>query len=275
MELLSLSGDLTREHAIAQLLTASTSQEADNELCLHAAGVERLDAVTAAALRLRFARDAREHPHGTVTLVPPNDADVAARLAALLDKLPARVTLTKEVTAQPPANYALVPATLVEDSHAAVALGGFTLEACERARIARQRRAFIVQAAIELADNAVVHAEGSTDPPVVALTNVDRGHVIELAVIDTGRGIADADDPRAFLRTIPRRALDGEAGFLSDILRRAHRAGIQVQVQIFAGTGRLLWTPMLHRTTAGVRVPGTSVVVRIVTERASTGRSDG
>ena len=275
MELLSLSSDLTRERAVAQLLTASTSQDADNELYLHAAGVERLDGLTAAALRLRFARDEREHPDGTVTLVPPSDPDAAARLTALLDELPARVALTNEVTAQAPANYALVPATLVEDSHAAIALGGFTLKACERARIARQRAAFITAAAMELADNAVVHAEEPTDPPVVALTNVDRGRIIELAVIDTGREIAEADDPREFLRTIPRRALDGEPGFLGNILRRAQRAGVQVQVQILAGTGRLLWTPLLHRTTEGVHLPGTSVVVRIVTERASTGGSDG
>jgi anti-sigma regulatory factor (Ser/Thr protein kinase)/ABC-type transporter Mla MlaB component len=275
MELLSLSGDLTRENAVVQLLTASTSQDADNELYLHASEIDRVDAVTAAALRLRIARDAREHPKGTVTLVPPSDADVAARLTALLDELPARVALTKEVTAHAPANYALVPATLVEDSQAAIALGGFALEACERARIARHRAAFITAAAMELADNAVVHADAPTDSPVVALTNVDRGRIIELAAVDTGRGIAEADDPREFLRTIPRRALDGDAGFLGDILRRAQRAGVQVQVQILAGTGRLLWTPMLHRTTEGVHLPGTSVIVRIVTERASTGGSDG
>lgn len=275
MELLSLTGDLTREHALAQLLTPSTSQDADNELCLHAAGVERLDATTAAALRLRLARDEREHPAGSITLVPPSDPAIAARLDALLDPLPERVALTKEVTGQPPANYALVPATLVEDSHAAVALGGFTLEACERARIARQRSTFITAAAIELTDNAITHAQDPTDPAVAALTSVDRGRIIELAVTDTGRGIADAEDPRELLRELPKRALDGQPGFLGDILQRARKAGIQAQVQILAGTGRLLWTPMQHRTAQAARVPGTTVIVRVVTERPSSGGSDG
>jgi hypothetical protein len=168
-----------------------------------------------------------------------------------------------------------VPATIVEDSHAATALGGFTLETCERARISRRRAAFVTAAAMELADNAIVHAQAPTDLPVVALTSAERGRILNLAVIDAGNGIAERDDPRDFLRTIPRRALDGKSGFLGDILRRAQRSHVHVQVQIFAGTGRLLWTPTLHRTTEGRHLPGTTVVVRIVTERASTPGSGG
>jgi anti-sigma regulatory factor (Ser/Thr protein kinase) len=242
MEWLSLSGDLTRENAVEQLLAPSTSADADSELCLHAGPVRRVDAV---AFRLRMARHHREHEQGTVTLVLPSEPEVAARLSALLDPPPERVTLAGQVDAQPPANYALVPATTVSDSHAAVALGGWTLEACERARISRRRRAFITTAAMELADNAVIHAQKPTDPPVVALTSLARGRFIELAVLDTGRGIAESDDPRETLRAIPRRALDGE----------------------LAGTGRLLWTAMQHRTVVGRYLPGTTIIVRVAGER--------
>jgi anti-sigma regulatory factor (Ser/Thr protein kinase)/ABC-type transporter Mla MlaB component len=272
MEWLSLSGDLTREHAVEQLLAPSTSEDADSELCVHAGSVRRLDTVTAAAVRLRMARHHREHEQGTVTLVLPNEPELAARLSALLDPLPDRVTLTGQVDEQPPANYALVPATTVEDSHAAVALGGWTLEACERARISRARSAFVTAAAMELADNAVIHAQAPSDPPVVALTSAGRGRFIELAVLDTGRGIAESDDPRELLRAIPRRALDGEPGFLGFILQRARAARVQVQVQILAGTGRLLWTSMQHRTVAGRHLPGTTIIVRVAGER-SVGRS--
>jgi anti-sigma regulatory factor (Ser/Thr protein kinase)/ABC-type transporter Mla MlaB component len=269
MEWLSLSGDLIRENAIEQLLTPSTSADADSELCLHAGSVQRVDAVTAAAVRLRMARHQREHQQGTVTIVLPSDPQVAARLGALLDPLPGRVTFTEQVDEQPPANYAVVPATIVEDSYGAVALGGWTLDACERARISRRRSAFITAATMELADNAVVHAQAPSDPPVVAVTSEARGRLIELAVLDTGRGVAESEDPREFLRAIPRRALDGEPGFLGYILQRARVARVQVQVQILAGTGRLLWTSMQHRTVVGRYIPGTTVIVRIAGERSA------
>jgi anti-sigma regulatory factor (Ser/Thr protein kinase)/ABC-type transporter Mla MlaB component len=271
MEYLSLSGDLTRASAVEQVLTLSTSADAASEICLDAGHVERVDAVAAAALRLRIARHHREHDQGTVTLVLPKEPDLAARLAALLDPPPEGVTLVGQVDEQPPANYSLVPATMVSDSHAAVALGGWTLEACERARISRARSTFVTAAAMELADNAVVHAQEPSDPPVVALTSAGRGRFIELAVLDTGRGIAESDDPREFLRAIPRRALDGEPGFLGFILQRARVARVQVQVQILAGTGRLLWTSMQHRTVVGRHLPGTTIIVRIAGER-SVGR---
>jgi hypothetical protein len=268
MEWLSLSGDLTRENAVEQLLAPSTSKDPDSELCVHTGSVRRLDAVTAAAIRLRMARHHREHAQGTVTLVLPNEAELAARLFALLDPLPDRVTLTEQVDEQPPANYSLVPATIVSDSHAAVALGGATLDACERARISRRRSIFTTEAAMELADNALLHAQAASVPPVVALTSVARGRLIELAVLDTGHGIAESDDPREALRAIPRRALDANPGFLSDILQRARAAHVQVQVQILAGTGRLLWTAMQHRTVVGRYLPGTTVIVRMAGERS-------
>jgi anti-sigma regulatory factor (Ser/Thr protein kinase) len=268
MEWLSLSGDLTREQAIEQLLAPSTSADADSELCLYAGSVERLDVVTAAAIRLRLARHEREHGQGTVTLVLPSEPGLAARLTALLYPLPDRLTLTGQVDAEPPSNYALVPATVVEDSHAAVALGGWTLEACDRARISGRRSAFIAAAAMELADNALSHAQEPTDPPVVAATSVSRGRIVDLAILDTGRGIAESEAPRDLLRTLPRRALDGEPGFLGQILQRARKAHVQVQVQVLAGTGRLLWTSMQHRTVDGRYLPGTTVIVRVTDERA-------
>lgn len=266
-EWLSLSGDLTRDRAVEQVLAPSTSSDGDSELCLHLAHVERLDVVTAAAVRLRLSRHEREHPQGTVNLVLPSEPGVAARLAALLGPLPGRIKLAGQVDADPPTNYALVPATVVDDSHGAVALGGWTLDACERAGISEQRTAFIAAAAMELADNAVVHAQDPTDPPVAAATSTHDGRVVEIAVLDTGRGIAESDAPRDFLRTIPRRALDGQPGFLGQILQRASRAQVQLHVQVFAGTGRLLWTSMQHRTTEGRFLPGTTVIVRVAEER--------
>jgi anti-sigma regulatory factor (Ser/Thr protein kinase) len=273
MELLSLTGDLTRERALEQLLAPSTSAETDSEMCLYGGSVTRIDAVTAAALRIRLARHEREHPDGSVNLVLPSERDLAARLLALLDlsdTLRARINVTGEVSDNVPANYALVPASAIEDSHAAVALAGFALEACERARLSARRSAFVAAAAMELADNGLIHARQPTDLPVVAITSAPRGRVVDIAVLDTGNGICEAPDPAEILRTIPRRALRGEPGFLGDILQRARDARQQVQVQILAGTGRLLWTPMQHRTERRSYVPGTAVLVRVGGELPST-----
>jgi hypothetical protein len=107
---------------------------------------------------------------------------------------------------------------------------------------------------------------------VAAATSTRNGNVVEIAVLDTGRGIAESDAPRDFLRTIPRRALDGEPGFLGQILQRARSAQVQVHVQLFAGTGRLLWTSTQHRTTEARFLPGTTVIVRVAEEQP-VGRS--
>lgn len=64
MEYLSLSGDLTRANAVEKVLTVSTSDDAASEICLDAGPVERIDAVAAAALRLRMARHHRDAPSG-------------------------------------------------------------------------------------------------------------------------------------------------------------------------------------------------------------------
>jgi ABC-type transporter Mla MlaB component len=115
MEWLSLSGDLTRDRAVEQVLAPSTSSDVDSELCLHLSHVDRLDVVTAAAVRLRMVRHEREHPEGTVNLVLPSEPGAAARLATLLDPLSSRIKLAGQVDADAPANYALVPATVVDD----------------------------------------------------------------------------------------------------------------------------------------------------------------
>jgi site-specific recombinase XerD len=73
MEWISLSGDLTRESAVERLLAPSTSVDADSELGMDAGPVRRVDAVAAAAVRLRMERHHREHEQGTVTLFLPND----------------------------------------------------------------------------------------------------------------------------------------------------------------------------------------------------------
>jgi anti-sigma regulatory factor (Ser/Thr protein kinase)/ABC-type transporter Mla MlaB component len=270
VDFLSLTGDLTHETAVQQLLQRTTSQEPDTPLCFQAPGVTRVDAACAAAILTRIERHLVEHPDGPVTLAQPRDPNVAGRLLAMLD-LPAdlarHVTITGQVTPRIPSNYALVPATAIPDPYAAAALGEYLLEACDRAGVPDQRSRFAAIAAVELAENALTHATDPAGPPVVVVTATPRAAAVELAVLDTGTGISGAADAAEILRTLPRHALDGNAGFLGDIMRRAREARQRIHVHVLSGTARLRWTPLAHRTEQHLpHVPGTTVIVRVTGE---------
>ena len=87
-EFLSLSGSLTRAHALESLLAASTLDHEDAELCINATMVERVDVVAATATRMRLARHQREHPTGHVSIWLPRRSATAARYADMLSPLP-------------------------------------------------------------------------------------------------------------------------------------------------------------------------------------------
>jgi anti-sigma regulatory factor (Ser/Thr protein kinase) len=263
-EFLSLSGSLTRAHALESLLAASTLDHEDAELCINATMVERVDVVAATATRMRLARHQREHPTGHASIWLPRRSATAARYADMLSPLPDRVDFGQRFPNTPaPTHYTLVPATQIPDSEAAVLAGEYVFDVCRRARISRRRAGYIAAAAMELADNAVVHAPAALDVPVLAVNSFGRARVVELAVTDAGTAVSDADDPITIVRSIPGRAIAGERGFLGQILRRGRQAGLDVTVEVMAGVAHLVWTTTRHRTIRARYVPGMTVVARI------------
>jgi anti-sigma regulatory factor (Ser/Thr protein kinase) len=262
MDMVSLSGALRGDRALEHLLAPSAMQGPTTELCLNAHSVDSIDVVAATATRMRIERHLREHPRGVVTIWMPQHAAVAARYFDVLNPLPERVHVDAP-TSQPPAHFTLLPATPIADSEDAQLTGEVVLDACLRARIARRRAGYITEATMELADNAVIHAPDAPDPAVVAVSSFGRERTVEIAVTDAGAAISEADDPVALLGAIPGRALAGERGFLGLILTKGRAAGVDVSVRVVAGTARLLWTPMQHRTEQGRHVPGTTVIVRV------------
>ncbi|MGA8363427.1 MAG: hypothetical protein WB709_02785 [Solirubrobacteraceae bacterium] len=268
MEFLSLTGEVTRARALEAILSQGTSEEQASELCIDAGMVRRVDVVTATATRMRIARHLREHTSGRVTLVTPQDDDVAARFIDLLlpldDATQERVTLVgSPADPRPPAHFALVSATVVPDPEAVLTLGEFTFEMCMRARISRRRAGFVAAATMELSDNALIHATDAPDQPVLAITSFGRQRFVEIAVTDAGSALSEANDPTTLVRTIPGRAVKGEPGFLGLIMQRAREAQVDVSVEMLAGTARLRWTAKAHRTERNRHVPGTTVVVRL------------
>jgi anti-sigma regulatory factor (Ser/Thr protein kinase) len=260
---LSLSGALTRGRALEQLLGAGSASAPDTELCINAVSVDAVDVVAATATRMCIARHLRQHPRGSIVIWPPRHVPVAARLADLLSPLPERVVLAGGPSASAPAHYALTPASVIDDSEAANLVGEYVLRASREARIGRRRAGYIAQAAMELADNAVIHAAGAADLPVLAVTSVGRERIVEVAVTDAGTTVSEADDPVALVRAIPGRALGGDPGFLGQIVRRGRQAGVDVTVEVLAGTARLVWTATSHRTVQRRHVAGMTVVARI------------
>jgi len=263
MEFLSLTGKVTRARALEAILTPSVSDEEDSELYVHAEDVDGIDVVTATATQMRITRHRREHNRGRVTLFAPRDSSVAARFVDLLSPLPEHVTLVNDPAVDPPPHYALVPATVVPDSEAISSLGEFALDMCLRARISRRRAGFIAAAAMELSDNALLHGTGAQDQPVIAIACFGRERLVEVAVTDAGTALSDTEDAVELVRAIPGLPIAGERGFLAQILKRGQGAGVEVRVEIMAGTARLRWTAESHRTERHARVPGTTVVVRV------------
>lgn len=259
---LSLTGALTGEQALEQLLQPAPVEAPDTELCMNMLTVESIDVIGAAATRMRIQRHLREHPQGSVTIWPPRRAGVAPRLSALLGEFSERIHFEAPDT-ETPAHSVLLPATEVVDSDRARLIAEWLLDECEKARISERRAAYVTAAAMELVDNAVTHAGDAPDPPVVAVASIGRERIVEVVVNDSGTGISELEDPNALLALIPGRVLDGHRGFLSTVMIKAREARVDVIVRIVAGTGRLLWTPKQHRTESGNYVPGTTVIVRI------------
>ena len=258
---LSVGGDLTREHALDCLLRPS---ERKSELVLVGPGVDRVDAVTGTAARLRFERHLRLSPEGQVMIQLPTRAPANEHLLELLSPLPTGVTVAGPTPTLPvPARFALVPATPLRDDAAARAAAEFALDACENARISESRANLVAYAVVELGANAIAHAVDSEDPPIVAVTVAGRERILEIAVSDLGRGICEARDPVAVLSALP--GLGSGVNPMADFLRRGAKRDVDVSLELFAGTGRLRWTQFRHRTSRGVWVPGTTVVARVAT----------
>lgn len=258
----SLYGALTRARALELLMTPTAVLGDDARLVLAARLAEAIDVVGATATAMKIAQHRRLHPKGAVTFFLPRNAAVAGRYFELLEPLPDEVDVDGQ-REPAPANYALVPATQVTDSESAWLIGERVWDACRAARIGRRRAGYITEATMELADNALLHAGGASDAPVVCVSSFGRARIVEVSVSDSGTTISESEDSAAALRAIPGSGHQGGRGYLSVAMARAARAGVGLQVEAFAGTGRLLWRPTTHRTSRGRHVPGTTVVMRI------------
>jgi hypothetical protein len=257
---ISLSGELRREQALTSILSEEPPGAPDAELLINTRHIEGHDVAAAAALRMRIARHLREHERGRVTIAPPKDPLLAARLEDVLLPLPDGAVLADAETPGPEVRYAVLPATQVTDPEAAHLAGETALEFCEALRISDERAGMIALAAMGLAEQAL-DAEGATDAPVIAATVSGRTRRVELAVIDSGRAISESRSAKRMLETLT--APDNGAAILPELLRVGQRHELDVSIEILAGTGRLRWRWSGHTSEEGNYFPGTCVIVSI------------
>lgn len=258
----SLEGSLTRDAALTKLLAPRAPQGADCELLLNARSVDVVDVLAGTATRMRMARHLREHPQGQVTIWPPRRSEVAARFLDLLSPLPDGVS-AGQANATAPSTFTLLAASQIRDGEDAMLAGCVTFDACHDARVGRTRAGFAALAAIELSDNALIHAADATDPPVLAAACFGRERIVEVAVTDLGGSISESNRPAELLAALPRHAAAGKPGFLGQILRCGREAGVDIDMNIMAGVGRLRWTRDGHRVYTAPHVQGMTVVARI------------
>ena len=160
-----------------------------------------------------------------------------------------------------PTTHRAVELGLIADSEQARLAAAFALEACEAARVSGARANLIALALMELADNALIHATGTVDPPVVAATVAGRERFVEVAAVDLGEGLSEPSDCLDLVRQIPGAKEGG--GFLAGLIRMGPTRELQISIEIISGVARLRWTPASHRTVRGNYVPGTTVIARI------------
>ena len=257
---LSLNGVLAREHALTSVLTDQLPGDPGAELLINTRHIEGHDAVAAAALRMRVSRHLRQHERGCVTIAPPKDPLLAARLADILLPLPERAVLAAAEGDLPDVHYAVIPATQVLDAEDAHLIGESALEFCEALPISDERAGMIALAAMGLAEQAM-HSENANDHPVVAAALSGRTRLVELAVIDSSPTISESPNPGSLLEDF--RDPERGAEILPELLRTGRRDEVDVNIEILAGIARMRWRWNGNQSEHGNHFPGTCTIVRI------------
>jgi anti-sigma regulatory factor (Ser/Thr protein kinase)/ABC-type transporter Mla MlaB component len=258
---LSLQGDLRREVALAAVLP-DANPDAD-ELLITASGVQRVDAAAGSALRLAIERQIGGHDDRRIVVWAPSQPAPREQLIEMLTPLPDGVSLAGGSEAPGPARHVLMPATLVPDELAAVVAAGWALERCDEARISYVRANLVGLAVAELASNSLRHAQGTLLPPAITVTVSGRERTIEVAAVDLGTGISEAKSSPDLLAAIPDPT--ARQGFFADLIRRGNVRGLAIQINIMSGVGRLRWAWNGHQAQRSAYIPGTTVIVRILT----------
>lgn len=228
---ISIPFDARGLSALQSLQDPKLWDDTPGELLLQANGLKHADAYTGAALRA--ALESHHGRGGATCLWSPTTGSIQNRLASLMGPLPNWVrrpddegTPTLDRTVLSPAIPLSTPGE-IELAAEGVRAAGFSQ------RLKRGVAHTLAQAVLALAENVLVHAEGSPCEAVlcVAIENGDA----QVVVVDQAQVVATASDPADVLRKGLARPVGGLA-YLRALAEERYQ--LQVSVSLAAGTAR-------------------------------------
>jgi anti-sigma regulatory factor (Ser/Thr protein kinase) len=257
MLVFSLTGDHRGESALA-LVPPSSERD---ELLIAAEELTACDTYSAVALRAaaEFYARYRQQP---VTFCPPADSGVWDLLANLMGRdLPAHFTLSGDASPPAPsARCAVLPCqriTSIADVHAIAE----HMPEIVGENYGMRPAIFLATAFSVFAENALQHASTSPIGAVAGVGYEREAEALQLVVTDLGPGLtADRDPYEAIIQMVERSQGNprgqGVLGGLAGLVADAQRKGIDLELRIASGAGRLSWRAGAPNVSEAQAVPG-------------------
>lgn len=259
LRFVSLTSEACGEAALSLLPIRG---EAPAEVCVNAAGLQRIDAWGAVALRVYAELHARIQQR-QVTLTQPKDAGAWRMLFHLLCSDPPKHLVPSNDSSLPAgaAPSAIhLPAVRIPSADIADQLAEALLSR-PAGRLTRALRFAAGQLPL-LVENALIHGSTSPIKPVACCFYDAEEDELQLVVADLGTRYDRETDPAKLLAAVEAQP----DGSLVTMVEVAEARGIDVTLTLAAGAGRVYWRAGAWSTAVAQAVPGFTAALSIQLE---------
>jgi hypothetical protein len=230
------------------------------EYCIEGGNLDAVDAYGGAALRARVEYCAR-YRQRQVTIMPPRNTRAWSLVyATLANDAPRHLVLPNHKVASPgkAPRSVIVPAIPVSDVGTALAIGDMVVG--QAAGEFRRQLGFLGAHLPELVDNALRWASDSPIKPVVCVMHDRTTDRLQLVVVDLGERISRRGDAADAIMAALKQAPEGS---LQSLVEEASYRGLDAEVGLAAGLGRVRWTTGQWTEAGGSDVHGFAVAVSL------------
>lgn len=261
--IVSITGDQRGESALAHLPTLGGPRE---EILVEARGLTRVDSFTAVTLRALVEYYGRRLQQ-TVTFRPPTVSTVWDLLSNLMGAdLPRHFCLADETSPPAPhAQGAVLPTQRVTSLDITDLLTDGLPTVIGDAHGPRNAR-FLAAAFGVLVENALIHAPNSAVGALGAIDHEREANALQLVVTDLGAGLGAPEDPQEAVIGLVERS-DENGGGIAGLVGDAQRKGIDLELRIASGSGRLSWRNGVPKVSEAQAVPGFTAAAIIHLDR--------
>lgn len=250
--IVSINGDQRGESALAHLPRFGTPRE---ELLIAASGLSHVDTFTGIAVRALVEYYGRSCQQ-SITFCPPAKSPVWSMLSTLVGRdLPKHFALADG--AGPPraaARAVVLPTQRVETLAVTRLLSDGMIDLVGDAY--GKRNASMLAAAFGVfVENALVHGGESPIGALAAISHERETHALQLVVTDLGAGLVAEEEPEAAVIEMVERSETGFHG-LAGLVADARKKGIDFELRIASGGGRLAWGEGPANVFGAQAVPG-------------------